>query len=164
VQVTNAPDERLSLATSVVTYRSGWCLERDFHLLKDQPLGIRPMYVKSDAQIGGLVRLMTLGLRLLSLIELQGRRGVAATGEKVKGYYSGQPGRVTDQPSGERILETITRQRLTLYGVKTATATEWQLTPLPEVVKQILRFLGLSETLYTDLAQCQPNVATSQSQ
>jgi transposase len=164
VQVTNAPDERLSLATSVVTYRNGWCLERDFHLLKDQPLGIRPMYVKSDAQIGGLVRLMTLSLRLLSLIELQGRRGVAATGEKVKGYYSGQPGRVTDQPSGERILETITRQRLTLYGVKTATATEWQLTPLPEVVKQILGFLGLSETLYTDLAQCQPTVATSQFQ
>ncbi len=164
LQVTNVPAERLSLAVSVVTYRSGWCLERDFHLLKDQPLGIRPLYVKSDAQLGGLVRLMTLALRLLSLIELQGRRGVAATGEKVKGYYSGQPGRVTDRPSGERILETITRQRLTLYGVKTATTTEWQLTPLPEVVQQILGFLGLSETLYTDLAQCQPTVASSQSQ
>jgi transposase len=158
VQVTNASAERLGLAASVVTYRGGWCLERDFHLLKDQPLGIRPLYVKSDEQIGGLVRLMTLALRLLTLIELQGRRGVAATGEKVKGYYSGQPGRATDRPSGERILETITRQRLTLYGVKTAISAEWRLTPLPEIVKQILGFLGLSETLYTDLAQPQTTV------
>jgi transposase len=160
VQVSNAPKERLSLVAAVLSYRSGWCLERDFHLLKDRPLGIRPLYVKSEAQIVGLVRLITLALRLLSLVEMQGQRGVAATGEKVKGYYSGQPGRGTDRPSGQRILETITRQRLTLFGTKTLTGTEWQLTPLPKIVTQILSFLGLSETLYTDLAQCQPTAAS----
>ena len=156
VQVTNAPKKRLSLIASVLSYRSGWCLERDFHLLKDRPLGIRPLYVKSDAQIGGLVRLMTLALRLLSLVEMQGRRGVTATGERAKGYYSGQPGRGTDRPSGQRILETVTRQRLTLFGSKTLTDTEWHLAPLPEIVKQILGFLGLGETLYTSLTRPQP--------
>ncbi len=161
VQITNAPSERLNLVASVLSYRSGWCLERDFHLLKDRPLGIRPLFVKSDAQIGGLVRLMTLALRLLSLVEMQGRRGVAATGEKVKGYYSGQPGRGTDRPSGQRILETITRQRLTLFGTKTLTGIEWQLPPLPEIVKQILSFLGLCETLYTGLAQRPPAAAST---
>jgi transposase len=159
VLVTNSPKKRLSLVASVLSYRSGWCLERDFHLLKDNPLGIRPLYVKSDAQIGGLVRLMTLALRMLSVVEMQGRRGVTATGEKVKGYYSGQPGRQTDRPSGQRILETVTRQRLTLFGTKTLTGTEWQLTPLPEIVKQILGFLGLSETLYTSLTQPPPTTA-----
>ena len=89
VQVTNSPKKRLSLLASVLSYRSGWSLERDFHLLKDDPLGIRPLFVKSDAQIGGLVRLITLALRMLSVVEMQGRRGVAATGHKVKGYYSG---------------------------------------------------------------------------
>jgi transposase len=151
VQVTNSPKNRLSLVVSVLSYRSGWCLERDFHLLKDSPLGIKPLYVKSDAQIGGLVRLMTLALRMLSLVEMQGRRGVAATGETAKGYYSGQPGRQTDSPSGQRILETVTRQRLTLFGTNTRTGTVWHLEPLPEIVKQILSFLGLSETLYTSL-------------
>lgn len=162
VQVTNSPKEQLSLLASVLSYRSGWCLERDFHLLKDNPLGIRPLYVKSDAQIGGLVRLMTLALRMLSLVEMQGRRGMTTTGEKVKGYYSGQPGRQTDSPSGQRILETVTRQRLTLFGTKTLTGTEWQLAPLPEIVKQILGFLGLSETLYTRLTLPQPTVPQSQ--
>jgi transposase len=153
VLVTNAPKERFSLVTSVLSYRSGWCLERDFHLLKDNPLGIRPLYVKSDVQIRGLVRLLTLALRLLSLVEMQGRRGVAATGEKANGYYSGQPGRRTDRPSGQRILETVTRQRLTLFGTRTRTAMLWRLPELPEIVQQILGYLGLSETLYTGLTQ-----------
>jgi transposase len=156
VLVTNSPKRRLGLVASVLSYRSGWCLERDFHLLKDNPLGIRPLYVKSDAQIGGLVRLMTLALRMLSVVEMQGRRGVTATGEKAKGYYSGQPGRQTDRPSGHRILETVTRQRLMLFGTKTRTGTEWQLAPLPEIVKRILGFLGLPETLYTSLTLAQP--------
>lgn len=156
VLVTNSPKKRLSLVASVLSYRSGWCLERDFHLLKDNPLGIRPLYVKADAQIGGLVRLMTLALRMLSVVEMQGRRGVTATGEKAKGYYSGQPGRQTDRPSGQRILETVTRQRLTLFGTETRTGTQWQLAPLPEIVKQILGFLGLPETLYTSLTLAQP--------
>jgi transposase len=160
VQVSNAPKGRLSLIASVLSYRNGWCLERDFHLLKDRPLGIRPLYVKSDTQVIGLVRLITLALRLLSLVEMQGRRGVAETGEKVKGYYSGQPGRGTERPSGQRILETITRQRLMLFGTRTRTGIQWQLTPLPEIVTQMLSFLGLSETLYTDLAQWQ-QTATS---
>jgi transposase len=151
VQVTNSPKKRLSLVVSVLSYRSGWCLERDFHLLKDRPLGIRPLYVKSVAQIGGLVRLMTLALRMLSLVEMQGRRGLAATGKSAKGYYSGQPGRQTDNPSGQRILETVARQRLTIFGTKTEVGTEWQLAPLPKIIKQILGFLGLSETLYTSL-------------
>jgi transposase len=156
VLATNSPKKRLSLVASVLSYRSGWCLERDFHLLKDSPLGIRPLYVKLDAQISGLVRLMTLALRMLSLVEMEGRRGVAATEEAMKGYYSGQPGRQTENPSGQRFLETVTRQRLTMYGTKTLTGTEWQLAPLPEIVKQILGFLGLSETLYTSLTLPQP--------
>ena len=80
-------------------------------------------------------------------------------GHKAKGYYSGQPGRQTDSPSGHRILETVMRQQLTLYGTKTRTGTEWELAPLPEIVRQILRFLGLSETLYTGLTQPLPTAA-----
>jgi transposase len=159
VLVTNSPKKRLSLVAAILSYRSGWCLERDFHLLKGNPLGIRPLYVKSDAQIVGLVRLMTLALRMLSVVEMQGRRGVTATGEKAKGYYSGQPGRQTDRPSGQRILETVTRQQLTLFGTKTRTGTQWQLAPLPGIVKQILGFLGLTETRYTSLTQPPPIIA-----
>ena len=40
---TNLPAERMDLGACVRSYRGGWCLERDFHLLKDAPLGIRPL-------------------------------------------------------------------------------------------------------------------------
>ncbi|MEP7190022.1 MAG: IS1634 family transposase, partial [Roseiflexaceae bacterium] len=73
VQVTNLPEERMSAAETIRHYRGGWCQERGFHLLKDRPLGIRPLFVRKDSQIIGLTRLLTLALRLLTLIEIQVR-------------------------------------------------------------------------------------------
>lgn len=110
------------------------------------------------------MRLITLALRMQSVVELQGRQGAAATGHKAKGYYSGQPGRHTDNPSGRRLLETVMRQQLTLCGTKTRTGTECELATLPEMVQQILRFLGLRETLYTGLAQPLPSAGPTMRQ
>jgi transposase len=41
----NAPEEKLTLEGSVLTYREGGSLERPFHQIKDKPLGIRPRLV-----------------------------------------------------------------------------------------------------------------------
>src|SRR5205814_5920228 len=43
VQVTNLPEEQVGLQGCVLIYNGGWSLERDFHVLKDVPLGIRPL-------------------------------------------------------------------------------------------------------------------------
>jgi len=53
VQVTNLPKAKLTLSQAVIHYRGGWSLERDFHLIKDRPLGISPLYVRDDDQIIG---------------------------------------------------------------------------------------------------------------
>lgn len=47
-------------------YNQGWSLERDFHVLKDRPLGIQPLYVREEEQIEGMTRLLMIGLRVLS--------------------------------------------------------------------------------------------------
>ena len=39
-------------------------------LVKDRPLGIRPLYVRRDDQIVGLAHLLTLALRVLTLFEV----------------------------------------------------------------------------------------------
>ena len=103
-QVTNVPEERLSLADSLLTYRGGWCGERLFHLLKDEPLGIRPLFVRRDDQIQGLTHLVTLALRVLMLFEVLVRRGQEQSGEKLKGLYPGQAKQVTDRPTAKRVL------------------------------------------------------------
>src|SRR5215471_17938459 len=59
VQVTNAPVDRLPLPQAVQHYRGGWSLERDFHLVKDLPLGLSPLFVWKSEQIIGLTRLLT---------------------------------------------------------------------------------------------------------
>ena len=56
-------------------YRAGTCVERAFHQLKDQPLGIRPLFVHRDDQVRGLTHLLTLALRVLTLFEVLVRRG-----------------------------------------------------------------------------------------
>jgi transposase len=59
-----------------------------FHLLKDKPLGIRPLFVRRDDQVQGLTHLVTLALRVLTLFEVLVRRGQEQGGEDLKGRLS----------------------------------------------------------------------------
>jgi transposase len=151
VQVSNAPAGRLSLEESLWAYRGGWCGERLFHLLKDEPLGIRPLYVRRDDQILGLTHLVTLALRVLTLFEVLVRRGQEGDEEKLPGLYPGQAKRVTESPTAKRVLEAIARAGITLTRVESGGEVRWHLRPLPQLAKLVLGYLGLSEAVYTRL-------------
>jgi transposase len=151
VQVSNVPTGRLSLAESLRTYRGGWCAERLFHLVKDEPLGIRPFYVRRDDQILGLTHLVTLALRVLMLFEMLVRRGQERSEEKLPGLYPGQAKQVTENPTAKRVLAAIARARITLTRVESGGEVRWHLTPLPHLVKRVLSYLGLSDAVYTRL-------------
>jgi transposase len=152
VQVTNAPTAYLSLTEAVVHYRGGWVLERDFHLVKDLPLGLSPLFVWREDQIKGLTRLLTLALRLLTLLEPQVRRGLAQTKDPLAGLYEGQPTRTTERPTGTRLLQAFARAQITLTQVTMGARTFWHLTPLSSLHEQLLRHLHLPAHLYTVLA------------
>jgi transposase len=151
VQVTNVPVERLSLVESVSAYRGGWSLERDFHLLKDRPLGISPLYVRRDDQVVGLTHLLTLALRVLTLFEELVRRGQQREGEKLPGLYPGQKGRTTDRPTATRVLLAIAGCRISVTRIEEGGKCRWHLTPLPDLLSRVLAYLGLPETVYTRL-------------
>lgn len=156
IQVTNVPATSLSLSQAVLHYRGGWCLERDFHLVKDRPIGISPLYVRLDDQIIGLTRLLTLALRLLTLIETQVRRGLAQSGQTLTGLYEGQPKRATDRPTGTRLLKACARAEVTLTQIRLEDQVFWHITPLPPLLEQVLAYLDLSSTLYQRLAENSP--------
>ena len=153
VQVTNAPSGQMSIAGAVLHYRGGWSLERDFHLIKDRPLGISPLWVWKDDQIIGLTRLLSLALRLLTLIETQVRRGLARSKETLQGLYEGQPQRVTDTPTAPRLLKAFVRAEITLTRVESSGQRLWHLTPMSGLLERILAHLGLSKALYERLAE-----------
>ncbi|HWT80825.1 MAG TPA: IS1634 family transposase [Candidatus Methylomirabilis sp.] len=152
VQVTNTPASRLSLPDSQLTYRGGWCVERIFHLFKDKPLGIRPLFVWRDDQVQGLTHLVTLALRVLMLFEVLVRQGQDQSGEKLEGMYPGQPKRETDRPTAKRVLEAISRAQITLTQVESGDERRWHLSALPMLVRQVLGYIGLSHDVYTRLA------------
>ena len=153
VQVTNLPVSRWSLREAVLLYNGGWSVERDFHLLKDQPLGIQPLFVREDEQIVGLTRLLTIALRVLTLSELQVRSGLAEAEEVLLGLYEGQPKRRSAYPTAGRCLKAISRMEITATRVAAGQRVQWHVTDLPPLLKRILKLLHLSPTLYTRLTK-----------
>jgi len=152
VQVTNLPKEPYSVQECVLIYNGGWCLERDFHVVKDVPLGIRPLYVREDEQIVGLTRMLMIALRLLTLFELTVRAGLAKAGEELPGLYEGQPNRKTARPTATRMLKAIGRMGLTLTHVIVGDDSRLYVSTLPALLLRILELAGLSSALYTGLA------------
>jgi transposase len=156
LQVTNAPVTRLNLSQATFAYRAGWHLEHDFHKIKDRPVGLSPLFVWREDQIVGLTRLLTLALRLLTLIETQVQRGLAAAGQSLTGLYEGQPQRATQRPTAVRLLKALSRTEITLTEVRSPEHTEWYLTPRPAWLSQVLTYLKLPPRLYDSLTDNWP--------
>jgi len=148
--VTNCSADQLSLADAVLTYRQSPSFERGFSRLKNRPLGLRPLYLHREDHIVGLVRLLSLALRLLTLVEFVVRRELQAQDEKLAGLYQGNPNRQTNRPTTERLLRVFDNISLTfvnLPGQKIA-----HVTPLTPLQSRILSLLGLPPSIYTELA------------
>ncbi len=152
VQVTNAPLGVMSLSESVARYREGWRGERHYHLLKDEPLGLSPLYVWKEDQIIGLTNLLTLGVRVLTVIEAQLQRELKARREVIRGLYAGLPKQATEHPTALAILKAIARMEITLNCVSMEGNVSKHLTPLPSLLETILSCLRLPTALYTSLA------------
>jgi hypothetical protein len=65
--------------------------------------------------------------------------------------YPGQAKRVTDRPTAKRVLAAISRTEITLTQVESGGEVRWHLKTLPELMKRVLGYLGLSEAIYTRL-------------
>lgn len=150
VYVTNQPGEELSLEQAVLAYREEYIVERSLGRLKGSPLSVRPMYLARDDHATGLVRLLSIALRALTLVEFVVRRQLAAEGATLAGVYTGQPTRATARPSAERLLATFRDITLTIVGLPGQMV--WHLTPLTVVQQRILELMGSSPTIYTRLA------------
>jgi len=74
---------------------------------------LSPLSLRKDDQIKGLTRLLTLALRLLTLIASPARQDLHPAGQRLTGLYAGQATRETDRPTGKRILQAFARAQIT---------------------------------------------------
>lgn len=157
VYATNQPQEILPLEKAVWAYREEYLIERGFGRLKGKPLSLSPMYLQSDGRATGLVRLLSMGLRLLTLLEYQARQRLADLTDKLPGLYAGNPKRVTDRPTAEALLQAFKGIYL---SVVTLGEQVWlHVTPLSDVQRKILALLDFSVDIYTRLISGFPKPA-----
>ncbi len=149
VYATNQPGEGLSLEQAVLAYRAEYLIERGFGRLKGRPLSLTPMYLQSDARATGLIRLLSIGLRLLTLLEYQVRQRLAAEKEKLAGLYAGNPKRATARPTAEAMLKAF--KGIDLSVVTMGQQTLYHVTPLSTLHQRILSLLGFPTAIYTRL-------------
>lgn len=143
---TNQPQADLPLDEAVRLYRAAPRMERHFHLFKDTPIGIEPMYVKNDDQIQGLCRLLSLCERLMTLIEIVTRRYLSQHRTTLAGLYEGNPNRKTDAPTAVRLLRAFRGISRVRFVVKNKDSP--YTTPLNSRQRHILSMLGISEGIY----------------
>jgi transposase len=149
VYATTQPADQLPLAQAVLAYRHEYLIERDMGRLKGRPLSLTPMYLDRDDHATGLIRLLSIGLRVLTLLEFVVRRGLAAEHTTLAGLYTGNPKRSTPHPTTERLLEAF--QDLTLTIIREGRRRRYHLTPLSRLHQRILALLGFSMDIYTRL-------------
>jgi transposase len=146
---TNHPAEQLSFEQAVLAYRSEYLVERSLGRLKGRPLALRPMYVQRDDHATGLIRLLSIALRVLTLLEFVVRRQLAVTGEPLAGLYAGNGKRETVRPTAERLLEAF--QEVTLTVITEGRHVSRHVTALSPLQTHILELLGFSSRVYTRL-------------
>jgi transposase len=149
VYITTQPPEQLSLQEAVLAYRNEYLVERAMGRLKSRPLSLTPMYLERDDHATGLIHLLSIGLRVLTLLELGVRRRLARAKTTLSGLYVGNPKRVTAHPTAELLLEAF--QGLTLTITREGRRRHRHLTPLSRVHQRILAFLDFSVDIYTRL-------------
>jgi hypothetical protein len=94
-----------------------------------------------------LTHLLTLAVRRCGWLEIQVAAGLQQAGKPLTGLSPGLPQKATAQPTAVALLQAVARARVTL------TCLQWQgqqvlhLSPLPEWLPDVLRYLHLSPTL-----------------
>src|SRR5258708_40033957 len=149
VYATNRP--AMVLAQVVWAYRGQYRIEDDWSRLKGRPLGLTPMYLQDEQRMQGLVYVLSLGLRVLSLLEWVVRERLRQQGSKRQGVYAGQPGRRTDRPSAELLLAAL--KAISISVVEVNGQSHALLSPLTDVHRRLLELWDLPPDLYEQLVR-----------
>ena len=117
--------------------------------LTGRPLSLTPMYVQRDDHATGLIRLLSIALRVLTLLEFVGRRQLAAEGATLAGLSAGNPKRETARPTAERLLEAFPESTLTV--MEGPQQTYRHVPTLSPLQPRMLGIVGFSSEVYTRL-------------
>lgn len=139
-------DLELSLTEAVLAYREEYIIERGFNRFRGKTLGITPLFLSSTTRIKGLIRLLSIALRVLCLTEFTVRQALQEQDAKLSNIYAGNPKRATAKPTTEMMLRSFCGLNLIVVNVNGMDCC--CMTPLNAVQARILALLGFPSILY----------------
>jgi transposase len=148
--VTNAGHTRRSLQDAVLCSRNAYRVERLFHRLQSRGHSA-PRFVTLNEHIEGLTSLLTLGVRVLTVMEFVRRRSLETAQASLPGLHPENKQKMTDTPTAERILRAVSDISLTIIQHTAGEDILRRLTPLSGRQEDILQRLGLGATFYGQL-------------
>jgi len=102
--------------------------------------------VHTDARVTGWLHVLTIAVRVLTLLEFVVRRQVEQAGHAVQGLDTGNPQRATARPTAEAILRAF--RGITLVVQEINGHVLRLLSPLSPLQQLLLQLLGLSGETY----------------
>jgi len=145
--VTNSDENKMSLQKAIIEYRKEYRIERIFNRLKSR-LNIAPLFVKLDDQIKGLTYLLTMAVRVLSMVEFLVRRTLKKEQKKLAGMHPENKKKETDTPTAERILKSFSKISTVILRDAKGKILLHTTPELSVTQKTILACLGLSDSCY----------------
>lgn len=157
VYVTNTTPEQYDVPDLVAAYHQQPIHERSFSRLKSRNLHLRPVFLRDETRIAGLVWLLCLALRVLILTEQRLRTALQEQGAELVGLNPASHTQATTQPTTERVIRAFRNLTATVV-----TGEGWEqrhISSLNQTQQQILDLLGLPPDLYARLGRPPGNLA-----
>ena len=134
----------------MLAYREAHLIEAGFGRLKGRPLSLTPLFLQRDDHVTGVIRLLSIAVRLLTLVQYVVRQQLAAQGSTLAGLSAGNPTRTTARPTTEALLAAF--KHLTLTIITTPDSRLFHLSPLSPLQCHILDLLRCPPDLYSRLS------------
>jgi Transposase DDE domain len=155
VSVTNTTKAHYAAPALGAAYPQQAVQERGFSRLKTRHLHIRPVSLRDESRMAGLLWLLCLALRVLTLTEYRLRMTLAARGAELASRNPASRTQSTACPTTERVLDAFTP--ITLTTIEVAGGLYHHVTPLNMTQRHILALLKLPDDLYERLASPSTN-------
>ena len=131
---TNIPKEEASINAVFLDYKRQTDAERRFSDWKS-PLQVRPVFLKSNKRVVGLILIMAIALLIFCLIEREARSKLP------EGEMAGLlPVKRAVKATGSNILDAL--RGLQMIGIRTPTGLTWKLSPLNAVQNKLIKLFA----------------------
>jgi transposase len=157
IYVSNTTAEQYDVAALVAAYHQQPVHERTFSRLKTRNLHLRPVFLRDERRIAGLVWLLCLAVRVLVLTEQRLRAALRDQGTQLAGLNPASRTQATTQPTTEGVIGAFRNLTVTVV-----TGEGWEqrhVSSLNQTQQQILALLGLASDLYARLGMPPGNLA-----